>query len=116
MLDKILNPITTASSVGVALRYISTIVGSVLTILGVLGLLSQEQVDTITAQMPQIVSAIGALVAVCVPIYAIFTKSSSDKAAEVAKVVDQTIPEKEPVLVKSASVAASPEVVVPAKK
>lgn len=42
MLGKLTGIFTTASGLGVALRYISTIAGSVLAILGILGALSPE--------------------------------------------------------------------------
>lgn len=92
MLDKLLSPLTTASSIGVAIRYLTTIVGSIIAILGILGWLTPEQSEALTKQVPELLAAIGALAAAAIPLYAIWTKSSSDKAAEVAKQVDDKIP------------------------
>ena len=120
MLGKITSIFTTASSTGVALRYGSTIVGAILAILGVLGALSPEQVDELTRQMPILLSAIGGLVAAVVPIYATVTKSSSDKAAEIAKAVDEVKPlavelmMPRAVELKTADPAPNPVIIVPA--
>ena len=92
MLEKLLTPLTTASSVGVAIRYLTTIAGSVIAILGILGWLTPEQSDALTKQVPEVLAAMGALIAAAVPLYAIVTKSFSDKAAEAAKKIDKEIP------------------------
>lgn len=92
ILKTIMNPFTTATSLGVALRYISAIVGGVVTILGVLGALSPAQQEAITTAMPTLLTAFGAIVMAGVPLYAMFTKSSSNKAAEVAKQIDALVP------------------------
>lgn len=86
------NPLTTATSLGVAIRYAITIVGTVLAILGILGWLTPAQVDALSTKVPELLGAIGALVAAIIPLYAAFTKSSSDKAAEAAKQIDDKIP------------------------
>lgn len=101
MFKNFVNPLTTATSVGVGLRYLTTIVGSVLTILGVMGLLSSEQVEALAKQVPELLGAIGAVITLAIPIYAMITKSSSDKAATVAKEVDKEIPVNMPVRVQT---------------
>lgn len=106
------NPLTTANSVGVAIRYVITIAGTVLAILGILGWLTPAQVDALSTKVPELLGAIGALVAAIIPLYAAFTKSSSDKAAEVAKKVDQQIPASSPVEIVTPG--SQPNIVVPA--
>jgi len=86
------NPLTTATSIGVAVRYLTSIVGAVVAILGALNWLTPQQVEALTQQVPVLVAAVAALVAAVVPAYAIITKSFSDKAAEVAKAVDKAPP------------------------
>lgn len=112
MLGKLTGIFTTASRTGVALRYVSTIIGSILAILGILGALSPEQVDDLTRQMPVLISAIGGLVAAVAPIYAIVTKSSSDKAAEAAKQIDAQVPAS--ASVEIVTPGPQPNIVVPA--
>lgn len=120
MLGKLLSPLTTASSIGVTLRYLTAVVGSVLTILGILGLLTpeqieaiQKQVETLTANLPALLTAVGALITAWVTFYAAITKSSSDKAAETAKQIDAKIPPAETVVVKTA--AGQSDIIVHAK-
>jgi hypothetical protein len=113
------NPLTTATSLGVAIRYLITIVGSVTAILGIVGWLTPEQVaelsqkvQDISAQLPGLVAAVSGIVALIVPLYAMATKSSSDKAAEVAKEVDKHIPDSASVTIKTPE--GVPDIVVPA--
>lgn len=113
MLDKLLSPLTTASSIGVAIRYLTTIVGSIIAILGILGWLTPEQSEALTKQVPELLAAIGALAAAAIPLYAIWTKSSSDKAAEVAKEVDKKIPPEATVRIPTPG--AAPDIVVTPK-
>jgi hypothetical protein len=108
MLEKLLSPFTTATSAGVTIRYIITIITSMLAILGTLGLLTPGQVEDvlrkvqeISGQLPALLAAVSGLIAVFVPIYAAMTKSSSDKAAKVAKEVDEQIPASAPVTIKT---------------
>ncbi|MBN9235080.1 MULTISPECIES: hypothetical protein [Phyllobacteriaceae] len=101
MLKSIASIFTTSAPVGVALRYLGTILGTVLTVAGVLGLLDQAQIDALRNEIPGFVSALSALATAAVAIYAIFTKSSSDKAAEVAKQVDAKVPADALVIVKT---------------
>lgn len=92
------NPLTTAAPIGVALRYISTIISSVLAIVSIIGWLTPEQVASlslkvqqISGHVPELVTAISGLVALLVPVYAMLTKSSSDRAAEAARQIDRNI-------------------------
>lgn len=105
MLDKLLSPLTTATSVGVAIRYLTTIVGSIIAILGFVGWLTPEQSEALTKQVPELLAAVGALLAAAVPLYAIFTKSSSNKAAEAAKAIDKQLPKDFPAVIKTPGTA-----------
>lgn len=100
-MGKLLSIFTTATATGVSLRYLTTIIGSVLTIFGILGWLSAEQVDALRAAVPEFLAAVGALVAAGIPIYAAITKSSSDKAAAAAKQIDAKVPKEAKVLIKA---------------
>lgn len=113
MLSKILAPLTTATSAGVALRYLTAMAGSILAILGILGWLSPEQVEALSKQVPDLLAAIGGLAAILIPIYATLTKSSSDKAAEAARAIDREVPAQATVLIKTP--AGQPDIVVPGK-
>lgn len=111
------NPLTTATSIGVAIRYVMTIVGSVLFILSTLGVVTPEQaaaiikdVEAISGRLPELLMAVSGLVAIGIPVYATITKSSSDKAAEVAKVVDAQVPPSAPVEIVTPG--AQPNIVV----
>ena len=106
MLKQILSPLTTATSVGVTIRYVVTIISSVVAILSILGWLTPEQVqeiarkvEQISGQVPGLIAAIAGLIALLTPVYAILTKSSSDKAAEAAKEIDKQIPAGDDVLI-----------------
>lgn len=97
MLKTLLTPLTTASAGGVALRDIIVWLGALLAVIGALGLLTPEQVAVIQAQLdklvdPKVLAAIGLLMSTAMSIYRQITKSSSDKAAEAAKAIDQEIP------------------------
>lgn len=98
---KIYNPLATASSIGVATRYVLTIASTIITILGILNWLTPEQVAALSKQVPELVGAFSALVVAALPLYAIITKSSSDKAAEIAKKVDEKVPESAPVVIQT---------------
>lgn len=121
MLDTILKPLTTASTGGVVLRYLITIISSMVAILSILGVLSPDQVASITAkveaisgQLPGLIAAISGLIAIGVPIYAAATKSSSDKAAEAAKQIDKQIPPSAPVEIVTPG--SAPNIVVTSPK
>lgn len=105
MFKSILSPLTTATSLGVAIRYLTTIASSIIAILAILGWLSAEQADALTKQVPELLGAVAALIAAAIPIYAIWTKSSSDKAAEAAKAIDKEIPPAAPVVIQTPGAA-----------
>lgn len=106
-----MNPITTARPVGVAVRDGIVIVGSIIAVLGVLGLLTPEQVAELTQAAPALMTAIGAAITGGMSAYRILTKSHSDKAAEVAKEVDAKVPPAAPVEIKTPS--GVPDILVP---
>lgn len=114
MFGKLLTPFTTAAGTGVAVRYLTTIIGAILAILGALGLLSPEQIEIITREVPGLLAALAGLYAAGMVVYATMTKSSSDKAAEVAKKVDAEIAPESPVVIRTP--AGAPDIVVPAPK
>ena len=107
------NPLTTTTEVGVAIRYLGTIAGSIIMILGTLNWLTPEQVTELSASVPEFFAAIGAMIALGVPIYAVITKSNSDKASEVANEVDANVPADSPVVIKTPE--GSPDIVVTPK-
>lgn len=109
-LATLISPFTTSSQLGVIIRYATTIVGGVLTVLGILGWLTPEQSEEITRAIPGVLTAIAAVITALVPLYAIITKSSSDKAAEVAKEVDKKIPVADTVRITTPG--AAPDIVV----
>lgn len=107
MLAKIFAPFTSATGTGVTIRDVTMLIGSLLAILGILGILSPDQVDAIKKQVevltdPKLLTALGFAITAGVSIYRNITKSSSDKAAAVAKEVDAGV--KDGVLLKSAPV------------
>lgn len=106
-----MNPITTARPVGVAVRDGIVIAGSIIAVLGVLGLLSPEQVAELTQAAPAFMTALGAVITGGMSIYRVVTKSHSDKAAEVAKEVDAKVPAAAPVEIKTPP--GVPDIVVP---
>lgn len=112
MLSKLLTPFTTATAAGVSVRYITTILTTVIAIVGILGWLTPEQQEALTALVPGLLAAVSGLIAVLVPIYGVLTKSSSDKAAAVAKAVDAKVPAQAPVIIKTP--AGKPDIVVSA--
>lgn len=107
------NILTTAEPIGVTTRDIVQIFGAVLTVLGSLGLVDEEQRAVLTEQAPILFTALGAVITVGIGIYRNRTKSHSDKAAEVAKEVDAKIPVAEPVVIKTP--AHQPDIVVAPK-
>lgn len=113
MFGKLMSPLTTANSGGVAVRYGTVIIGTILAIAGVFGVLSPEQVEALTAKLPEFVSALGGIATMAVTLYAIITKSSSDKAAEVAKQIDAKIPAGQTVTIKTPE--GEPDIKVAAK-
>lgn len=110
MLAKIGSIFTTAAPTGVSLRYLGTILGSMLTLIGIMGWLSADQVAALKNEIPGFVSSLGALLTVAITVYAVITKSSSDKAADVAKKVDAQLPPDATVIVKTPS--GKPDIIV----
>jgi hypothetical protein len=114
MLGKLLKPLTTAAPLGVATRDLVTGIGAILAMLGILGFLTDEQVAELTKQAPALLTALGTLIYVSMSIYRALFKSSSDKAAEVAKEVDAKIDPNSPVVIKTP--AGVPDITVPADR
>ncbi len=107
------NILTTAAASGVLVRYLSTILGTIVATTVTLGYLNAEQGQVISQNIDVILGAIGAIVAASLPIYAAIFKSSSDKAAEVAKQVDQKIAPEKTVVIETPP--GQPDIVVTAK-
>lgn len=117
MLDKLLSPLTTARPIGTVIRDMFVALGAILSIVGALGLLTEEQVATIrqqieilSGQAPALVMAFGVFVAAVTSILRALKFSSSDKAAEVAKEVDKKIPPEAAVRIPTPG--AAPDIVV----
>lgn len=120
MLEKLLSPLTTARPVGTVIRDLFVALGAVVAILGILGILSPEQVtairqqiDVISGQAPALLLAFGVLLTAVTSIMRTLKFSSSDKAAAVAKAIDKAIPAEETVFVKTP--AGTPDIVVRGK-
>lgn len=113
MLKKLLSPFTTATAGGVNTRYLTLIATTVLTFIGILKWLSPEQIEELKGLLPQFVEVIAAAIGLAIYIYGVFTKSSSDKAAEAAKQIDAKLPPSAPVKIETP--AGQPDIVVPAK-
>lgn len=113
MFEKLLSPLTTATSLGVATRDLVMSVGAIITVLGVLGFLDEEQVKGLTEQVPTLLTALGAVAWAGVSIYRIVTKSSSDKAAEAGKKIDAELPAASPVVIRTPE--GQSDIIVPAK-
>jgi hypothetical protein len=99
MLEKLLKPLTTARAGGVVFRDAFIAVGALITLLGIVGVLTPDQVielkrvvEDISGQWPAIAMALGALMTAGMSFYRAIYKSSSDRAAEVAKQVDEKLP------------------------
>lgn len=99
MLDKLLSPLTTARPVGTIIRDVLVALGAIIAILGTIGVLTEDQVaaikqqiEIISGQAPALLLAGGVLVTAITSILRTVKFSSSDKAAEVAKEVDDKIP------------------------
>jgi hypothetical protein len=91
MFGKLTSIFTTAQPVGVATRDIITGLGAILAMLGVLGFLSEQQVQELTRQAPAVLTALGPVIYGGMTIYRTLFKSSSDVAAEVARQVDDRV-------------------------
>jgi hypothetical protein len=113
MLEKLLSPLTTATAGGTTLRYILVIFSSMMTLLGGLQVLTPAQVDVLSRTVPEILGALFALITIVIPAYAAWTKSSSDRAAEVAKQIDKVLPPNATAKVKTPD--GIPDIPVPAE-
>lgn len=112
MLDKLLSPLTTARPIGTVIRDLFVALGAVVAILGIIGILSPEQVtairqqiDVVSGQAPALVLAIGVLLTAVTSILRTLKFSSSDKAAEAAKAIDKEIPPSAPVVIQTPGAA-----------
>lgn len=101
MLKKLLSPFTSPNSVGVNVRYLTLIITTVLTLLGALNLLSEDQVEALKASVPELLAAISALIGTAVYIYGVITKSASEKADAAAKAIDSHVPADAPVRIET---------------
>ena len=77
-----------------------------LAIVSIIGWLTPEQVASLTLKVnqisghvPELVAAVSGLIAILVPVYAMLTKSSSDRAAEAARQIDRNIPAADAVVI-----------------
>lgn len=120
MLSKLLTPFTTATAGGVVFRDLFIAVGAIISLLGIVGALTPQQaaelrqtVDEISGQWPQIVAAFGVIMAAGMSAYRAIAKSMSNRAAEVAKVTDESVPVDMPVRIQTP--ANVPDIIVPAK-
>lgn len=108
MLGNLLKPFTTATAGGTVFRDVFIMISTMLGLLGMVGVLSPEQVEELkkivedlSGQWPAIMLALGTIGAAGMSIYRALFKSSSNKAAEVAKEVDAKIPPAETVVIKT---------------
>ncbi len=113
ILSTIFKPLTTAEPVGVVSRDLIVIVGSIIAVLGALGLLTPQQVAELTKQAPALMAAIGTIMVAGMSIYRAVFKSTSDKAAAAAKQIDAKLPKDAPVKIETPGNA--PDIIVPAK-
>lgn len=86
------NIFTTAAPIGVVMRDIAVATGAIVTMVGTLGLLDADQVQTITEQAPVLMTALGGVATAGVMIYRALTKSTTDRGLEVAQKTDAEIP------------------------
>jgi hypothetical protein len=117
MLGNLLKPFTTATASGTIFRDVFIMIGSIITILGIVGVLTPEQVEDLrkaveefSGQWPAFMAAAGIVMASGMSIYRALFKSSSDKAAVSAQQIDARLPANEPVIIKTP--AGVPDIVV----
>lgn len=79
MLGKLLKPFVTSAATGVTTRYLTVIISTVITVLGLLGWLDAGQVEALKGIVPELLAAFTGLITVLVTAYAIVTKSTPDK-------------------------------------
>lgn len=109
-----MNPFTSPNSVGVLTRYLSVIITTVISVLGLMNWMTPEQVQEIKGMIPAFLEAFTAVVALGIPIYAAITKAMSERGLEVAKETDAKVPPDMPVIVKTPTGVA--DIKVPAKE
>ncbi|MDI6026702.1 hypothetical protein QBK99_10920 [Corticibacterium sp. UT-5YL-CI-8] len=121
MFDKLLKPLTTATATGTVFRDVFIMVGVLIGLLGTFGVLTPEQVEelkrtveAISGQWPAIMGALGLLMAAGMSIYRAVFKSSSNKAAEAAKLIDEKLAPSAPVEIITPP--GVPDILVPGKK
>jgi hypothetical protein len=120
MLDKLLSPLTTARPVGTVIRDVLVALGAIVAILGTIGVLTEdqvaaikEQIEVLSGQAPALLLAGGVLITAITSILRTVKFSSSDKAAEVAKQVDDKIPPAATVVIETP--AGTPDIRVAPK-
>lgn len=108
MLGTLLKPFTTATAGGTAFRDLFLAAGVIIGMLGTLGVLDAAQVqklravvETISGQWPALVIAFGTIMTAGMSIYRSLNFSSSDKALEAAKQIDEKIAPDMPVIIKT---------------
>jgi hypothetical protein len=120
MLQTILKPFTTARPIGTVIRDALIALGSIATILGIIGFLTEdqvaaikEQIEIISGQLPALIAASGILMVSVTSILRSLNFSSSDKAAEAAKRIDAELPPSAPVKIETPP--GQPDIVVKPK-
>jgi hypothetical protein len=112
LLSTIFKPFTTPTATGVATRDITVMVGAAMTMLSVFGILSDDQIAAIKeATSPEMLGALGILMAGGTSAYRLLTKARSVKADEAAKAIDATVPKGAPVRIETP--AGTPDIIVP---
>lgn len=111
MLGKFFSTFTTATEIGVAVRYATSCVGTVLAMLVFMNWLDQPTADALSQSIPAFIGALGAVIATLIPIYAMMTKAHSDKAAEAAKRIDAEVPAGDTVMIKTP--AGQRDIIIP---
>lgn len=92
MLKILLRPFVTSAKSGVSTRYLTVIVTTAITVLGLLGWVDDDTSDALKKAVPELLAAIAGIIAIIVPVYATISQSSSDKAHEAAQKIDAELP------------------------
>jgi hypothetical protein len=101
MLEKLLKPFTSPTAGGVSTRYLTVILTTIVSVLGILKYLDNEQIEFIKTAIPSFVEALSAVITIGIAIFAAAKKSSSEKAEAVAREVDAKIPLSQDVVIKT---------------
>lgn len=112
-MGRLLSIFTTATASGVAARDITMLIGAVLAVFGVLGWLTEDQVEALRGMVPGLIGALGGVVTVAVSVYRVITKSHSDKAAKAAKAIDDKVRPDAPVRIETPP--GVPDIIIPGK-